>query len=410
MTATAFRAVLLASLVLLPPLALLGSPAATVVLGANAIAALAVILPQASAILHSQAVPGRWTLAAVFALPVVGLVSALWSLGAGESILRALKLMLLVAAGLAVIVAARSPARPDPRHALIAVAAGLAIAVALAMTDRFLLFEVLDELEPGFQPRRGFYSRGATVLLLFAWLAVIGLARPGRSALAAIAYLGVGLLVSLKFHSGAAAVVWVLAGFVYAVWRLTRGRWRRGFATVLAALCLAAPLLVAGLPVPDTLHAANRSLPSSWSHRIVIWRFAADRIAERPVLGWGLDASRKIPGGRATIPWQMDPDPNDKGDRMSVVQLMPLHPHSLALQVWLELGLPGAVALAALAFMLVLRAGQAADPGTSAALVALVYAGMAISSVSYGAWQTWWLSTLLLTAAAAAALARPGKP
>jgi O-antigen ligase len=405
MTATLFRAVLLASLAALPPLALLGSPAATVVLAVDAIAALAVILPQARAALAAAATADRRMLAALLALPLIGLVSALWSLDAAESALRALKLMALLAAGLAVMAAVRGPGRPDPGHVLVAVLAGLAVAAGMALTDRFLLFEVLDELEPGFQPRRGFYSRGATVLLLFAWLAVLGLDRRGRGALAAVIYVGVGLLAALKFHSGAAATVWVLGGAVYIAWRLTRGRWRLGFAAALAAACLAAPVLVVAIPAPDTLNAANRALPSSWSHRIVIWRFAAERIAERPLLGWGLDAARRIPGGRATIPWQMDPDPRDAGSRMTSVQLMPLHPHSFALQVWLELGVPGALALATLAFLLVARAGGRDEAATGAARAALVYAGIAISSVSYGAWQTWWLSTLFVTAAAAAALA-----
>lgn len=405
MTASLFRAAFLASLALLPPLALLGSPAATVILSVCALAALAVILPHGTGALRSDAMPDRAVLAVLFAMPSIGLVSAIWSLGAGESVQRALKLLALVAAGIVVFAAARGPARPDPRHAVLAILAGLLIAAGLAMTDRFLLFELLDELEPGFEPRRGFYSRGATVLLLFAWLAVIGLERQGRPAIAALAYLGIGLLVTLKFKSGAAAMVWLLAGLVYVAWRATRGRWRIGFAMALAIASFAAPLAVALLPAPDPTSAAKRALPSSWSHRIVIWRFANDRIAERPVLGWGLDASRKIPGGRAAIPWQMDPDPNDKGDRMTVVQAMPLHPHSLALQVWLELGLPGAVALAALAFLLVARAGEADAVAAGAGLAALVYAGMAISNVSYGAWQTWWLSTLFLTAAAAAATA-----
>jgi O-antigen ligase len=164
-----------------------------------------------------------------------------------------------------------------------------------------------------------------------------------------------------------------------------------------------APLWAAALPVPDALHADKRALPSSWSHRIVIWQFAAERIFERPVLGWGLDASRSIPGGRAAVPWQMDPDPNDKGNRVSVVQLMPLHPHSIALQLWLELGLLGAAALASLAYLLARRAGD------DAGLAALVFAGAAICHVSYGAWQTWWLSTLFMVAAAALLLARRGE-
>jgi len=401
MAATIFRAVLLASLVLLPPMTLLGSPAATVVLCLNALAALTVIVPRGRTVPRSDAMPDRLMLAAVLALPAIGLVSAAWSPHAGESALRALKLLLLVGAGLAVFVAARGPARPNHRHMLIAIVLGLVLAAGLAMTDRFLLFEVLDDLEPGFQPRRGFYSRGATVLLLFALLATIGFDRLGRPGIAAIVYLGIGALVALKFRSGAAAMVWVLAGVAYLVWWATRGRWRVGFALLLSAVCLIAPLVVTMIPPPDPLHAANRALPGSWSHRIVIWQFAAQRIAERPLLGWGLDAARRIPGGRATIPWQMDPDPRDTDDRMSVVQMMPLHPHSLALQVWLELGAFGALALAVLAFLLVARAGGSES---SAAAVALVYAGMAISNVSYGAWQTWWLSTLMLVAAAAAAL------
>ena len=32
--------------------------------------------------------------------------------------------------------------------------------------------------------------------------------------------------------------------------------------------------------------------------------------------------------------------------------------------------------------------------------------GLAIANVSYGAWQTWWLSTLFMVAAAALLLAR----
>lgn len=400
MAATLFRAVLLASLVLLPAMTLLGSPAATVVLCVDAAAALAVIALTPDARRHEN-LPDRLVLAAMLALPAIGLVSAAWSLMPGESALRALKLLGLAGAGLAVFAAARGPARPDPRHALAAILLGLAIAAGLAMTDRFLLFEVLDDLEPGFQPRHGFYSRGATVLLLFAVLAAIGLDRLGRRWMAAIVYLGVGALVALKFRSGAAAMVWALSGIVYLAWWITPGRWRQGFALLLAGICLAAPLAVLAVPAPDPIHAANRFLPGSWSHRIVIWRFAAQRIAERPVLGWGLDASRKIPGGRETIAWQMDPDPRDPGDRMTVVQVMPLHPHSLALQVWLELGAVGALALGTLAYLLVMRAG-AGEAGAGA--VALVYAGMAISNVSYGAWQTWWLATLMLVAAAAACL------
>lgn len=402
MPVTLFRTALLAGLVAIPPLALLGLPATSIVFTVNALAALLVLAPR----LRAQASAPSWpdaTVLAILAIPLIGLVSSLWSLMPGESALRAVKLLAIAGGGIAIAIAAQGPAAPRPLHALLAILLGMAIAAGLALTDHILLFELIDDFDPGFTPRRGFYSRGATVMILFAWLAVIGLLRLGRRGVAALLYLGIGALIVLKFRSGAAATVWATGACVFASYVVAKAHMRPVLGLLLAAVILAAPLWAAALPAPDALHADKRALPSSWSHRILIWQFAAQRIAERPMLGWGLDASRSIPGGRQAVPWQMDPDPNDKGDRVSVVQLMPLHPHSIALQLWLELGMLGAVALAGLAFLLVRRAGD------DAGLAALVFAGAAICHVSYGAWQTWWLSTLFMVAATALLLARRGE-
>lgn len=403
MPVVVFRAALLAGLAAIPPLALLGLPATSIVFTVNAVAALLVLAPGLRAWASAPSWPPTIMLA-LLAIPALGLISALWSIMPGESATRAMKLLAIAGGGIAVAMAARGPAGPRPAQALIAVLLGMAVAAGLALTDHVLLFELIDDLEPGFTPRRGFYSRGATVMILFAWLAVIGLLRLDRRGIAALLYLGVGALVLVKFRSGAAAMVWATAACVYTGCVLGGPRVRQALGLLLAATVLVAPLWAALLPAPDALHADRRALPSSWSHRIVIWQFAAQRIFERPVLGWGLDASRSIPGGRVAIPWQMDPDPNDRGDRVSVVQLMPLHPHSIALQLWLELGLLGAGALATLAYLLARRAGD------DAGLAALVFAGAAICHVSYGAWQTWWLSTLFMVAGAALLLARRKEP
>ena len=92
---------------------------------------------------------------------------------------------------------------------------------------------------------------------------------------------------------------------------------------------------------------------TSVGHRLLIWDFAGKRIAERPLLGWGLDASRAIPGGKELI------RPDQKR--------LPLHPHDAALQVWLELGLPGAVLFALLLGWLWLRLATAPWPPLYAA-------------------------------------------
>ena len=77
---------------------------------------------------------------------------------------------------------------------------------------------------------------------------------------------------------------------------------------------------------------------------------------------------------------------------------MPLHPHNLALQIWLELGFPGVVLLGIL-LLLPLRLTRAGfDREASAIACGQFAAAFIISSFSYGAWQSWWLAVLWLGA------------
>ena len=88
-------------------------------------------------------------------------------------------------------------------------------------------------------------------------------------------------------------------------------------------------------------------LPTSALHRMLIWDFTAERIAERPLLGWGMEASRTVPGGRgqpeaAALDRMRVTDPGQRRWFAEPhVQILPLHPHNGALQLWLELGAVG---------------------------------------------------------------------
>ena len=166
----------------------------------------------------------------------------------------------------------------------------------------------------------------------------------------------------------------------------------RGAAAVLGAVFLAAPLLFAlALPrLPDL-----SPLPPSAQHRVMTWDFVAERIAERPLLGWGMEASRAIPGGSDTFPPAvLDRYGLTRPEERAVfgrdyAHRLPLHPHNAALQVWLELGLVGGVLAAALVVAILLGAGT---PGAIGAAVA----GAATGQLSFGVWQPWWIATLVL--------------
>lgn len=123
---------------------------------------------------------------------------------------------------------------------------------------------------------------------------------------------------------------------------------------------------------------ANLNLPLSWSERVGYWTYAVQRIAEHPLRGWGLDASRTF-------------GPN-----------IGLHPHDGAIQVWLELGVLGAC-LAALIWAIALRrlARETRSLVTAAAAgSAAVY--LFFGSVSFGVWQEWWLALAAMVCVIAA--------
>jgi O-antigen ligase len=142
-------------------------------------------------------------------------------------------------------------------------------------------------------------------------------------------------------------------------------------------------------------------MPTQDLPRFYIWAFAAERIAERPLLGWGMNASRSMPGGKDQI---VD---NIRGKNYG--EVMPLHPHNIALQVWLELGVVGALLMAGLFARLILFGTvPARPPYVAAAAAGLTVTAFVQFALSYGAWQSWWLACVFLATAFLAIAARRG--
>jgi O-antigen ligase len=219
---------------------------------------------------------------------------------------------------------------------------------------------------------------------------------------AAVLVLGAGVLISLP---GETARLATMAGLGAAAISLAAPRLGpRLVGAVVALAILAMPLLTNLIPqIPSA------SLPPSAVHRLVIWDFAAQRIAEKPITGWGLEASRAMPGGRA----QPDAATLDRlniraqAQRAFVTQphaeLMPLHPHNGALQLWLELGVIGALIGAALMLALGVAASRSAAPAVGAGMLA---SAAVTGMLSFGLWQAWWVASLLLAMVALALVPR----
>lgn len=379
-------------------------------LAPKAIAPLALVAAVAALAAAPRRVP--WSLRvlglAVAAMLAWSWLSALWAIDPGLALSRAGKLSGVAVVGLALLagVFALPPRRLWWLGA--GLCAGLALALALMALDAALLGALRRAIrdDPAYYGMASL-NRGATVAVLLVWPAAVWLWREARTRaawlrLAALALVGgcIGLLALLESQSAAVAFGAGLAAFVLVA--LTPRLATRLLALAFAVGTMVAPALPFTVLVPERVIDWTGGLASPAVHRLYIWRFTAERILERPLLGWGLDSSRVIPG-RDTLVTQANPFlPWEVYGRMP---LLPLHPHNAPLQLWLELGLPGAALLALLGGGLLFGVARALrDRLDAAAAVSALVVALALSSFSYGIWQTWWLAALWLAAALSAAV------
>jgi O-antigen ligase len=337
------------------------------------------------------------------ALAVLGAASGLWSILPQHSFLEGLRFLTLSASGLVVAGAVASLGDGARGRILRWTAVSIIVTVAALVADLTLGLPVLRLFVHSEVIPLERFDRGTTVVGLLFWPLALGLWRAQARQLLAVTCVAVA--VALIVIPSSANRLALFAGAV--AWALTWSAPRAIPRLVLAAT------VVLGLALPFAL---PRLLPSNESvvvladhapwikfsglHRLLIWRFVSERTAERPLLGWGMDASRELPGGHArlidTLSRPIVPDS---------AEALPLHPHDAFLQWWVELGAIGAVlGLSAVATLLLSIAGLR-SPMAAASATAFAVGGLTIALLGYGFWQSWWLSTLWLAGSLTAAVA-----
>jgi len=336
----------------------------------------------------------RQRVASILALALVwALVSVTWGIEAKTVALSGIaRLTLVVVCGLVLHQIATelgTHERDTVRRWLVA---GFVLALALLSVDRVSgaairrLFPMSPALENPLFVMENF-NRGASVLVLLSFPVALALWRV--KAAYAVAAWAACFILAFTLPSGSARLAIVAGGLAACCAWIAPRVTTRSATVLLAAIVLAAPLLASAIPPPDKLPTTTElPISNSGHHRLQIWRFAADRIAERPITGWGYDSSRVIPGGNENL--------------ASAEPALPLHPHNAMLQWWLELGLPGgligAIVLAAIALTL----GQQPTRPAIAAATGQLVAAFTMANLSFGIWQGWWVAVLILSAAMAA--------
>jgi exopolysaccharide production protein ExoQ len=338
--------------------------------------------------------PARGWLLGFGAFLAYALISLLWTIDAAEGFDGWVRISFGALFGLAMVGNAASLDEADRARVgrWLVVGTAAAIALLLAQLASQHIFGFNDSFASRWHGPEtnlwALFNRPIGILAIVLPVATLAAYRI-YGAIAGIVLLAAGVFCVFNFNSMGAELA-IAAGAGAAIF--TGAFVKRGAAILTVALAagiLAAPF-IASAPQLETL-SQRRDISVSIYHRAAIWHFTAGKILEQPAFGWGMHASRTMPESKRQI--------------APGAELIPLHPHNAALQIWLELGLVGAVAAAAA--MLALGRRIRGDRATRAALAGALLAAVAVGSVGYGIWQGWWMGALWILVALGAAMSPP---
>lgn len=121
--------------------------------------------------------------------------------------------------------------------------------------------------------------------------------------------------------------------------------------------------------------------------RIKIWTYTSQHILEEPFFGHGIDASKGMETDTSSGNGFFEPG----------VNVVSHHPHNIFLQIWLDLGMVGALLWGGLLLMLTYRVYNAHETAQPY-IVAAAFCSLMMLSTTFSLLQAWWLSGHIATA------------
>ena len=245
---------------------------------------------------------------------------------------------------------------------------------------------------------KGYGSAVACLIPIWLWA---GWRLGGAWRWAGLVLLPAGVLLILAVDSRA-GLVGLVAGAVVGAAMLALGapglgRLRAGLlsalgAAMVAVVCIALAQLPA-ISEPDGLGDGAATVTPDLAppaglldpHRQAIWGFARDRALEAPWFGHGIDMASRLPGANAVI-------------AQFNQEFIPSHPHNWLLEMFLETGALGTLALLGALVLLGRRllARTATDRAAGAAGLALTAAFWCSSFFNFSIWSAWWQLVLFV--------------
>lgn len=205
--------------------------------------------------------------------------------------------------------------------------------------------------------------------------------------------LGASLIVSLGMNAGligaqaailALIVIAAMSALTYFIGRLSY----RILGAGTALLILFMPVVISGV-VSGANTLGGDKLPLSFQSRLHSYEYVLDKIGDKWLRGWGVEASKNWDEKETVFAYGMEVE----------YPVVPGHPHNMGLQLWAETGLIGAVLLALFALLLGERLYHSAreDRASLIAGTGLWAGAMVYAVMSYSLWNdAYWNGIILL--------------
>lgn len=253
------------------------------------------------------------------------------------------------------------------------------------------------------------FNRGTTFIACVGWFLIALYIDKVDKKISAFVFFMILLLLIVGFAHSGSTMIGVTLGAFWVLVAVIFSRFSRLLLITFTCIgILTMPLIASQTKVFGTPE-NEYNVYHSAHHRFYIWGFVADQILKSPLTGFGMDASRVYPNASEDIYKRMRTAKEGGGTVIVEGRVISLHPHNGPLQVWLELGIIGAVLVMICTINILMWSWKYLNKSRlqDGALQAAIVTSLIVTVLGYGVWQNKWFVMFFLFSAIATLL--PGR-
>lgn len=336
-----------------------------------------------------------------------GAISSIWSVAPISSLLLCFKILILLILGLFWCYFLKQLTEDQKKRVVMALIFGIIFGLVFVCMDHFMNHPWLRWT--GRTPAKAF-AQGSLAISLAVWPCFYFLF--GKDVLGKIlmAFFALGTLFILTIiDCDTSFVVLILGGLVAIPFTINRqGGWSL-LKVVIPLSVLAAPFVALTVFTESLIPKYNEYTCSlSYIERLHIWNYISKEIKKNPLLGLGIGSTSHLKENQEPFHWTY----KDKGGISHEVttKRIPTHPHNIALQFWLELGVIGVV-IGIWFLWATMSMIQYAGLNRAAEIfcVGFFINALGIAWISLSIWQNWWIACLWLVGGILSTIVSPNR-